>query len=64
MVDVAVPPKDDHVVSHIIHKVLRQQASAVTKRKLSSALPVAGIVLGVGFNLRMLSRVTDTAELC
>lgn len=54
---------DANVVGRIIHKVLKQQATVVTKRKLGSALPVAGIVLGVGFNLRMLSRVTDTAEL-
>lgn len=53
---------DQNVIGRILHKVLQQQAGRVTKQKLSNLVPVAGIVIGAGFNMRMLSRVTDAAD--
>ena len=53
---------NENVMTRILQKVLQQQAGRVTKQKLSNLVPVAGIVVGAGFNMRMLSRVTDTAD--
>lgn len=53
---------DRNVMGRILRKVLQQQADRVTRQKLSNLVPVAGIVIGAGMNMRMLSRVTDTAD--
>lgn len=53
---------DRNVVALIIKKALSQQAERVTKAKLASVVPLAGIALGAAFNARLLHRAIRVAD--
>ena len=53
---------DRNVVARLIKKVLEQRSARVTKAKLGSAVPVAGIGIGAAFNARLLSRTVKLAD--
>ena len=54
---------DENVMTQIIRRVFQRLTERMTKQKLAAAVPIAGIVIGAGINMRTLARVDDAADL-
>lgn len=54
---------DQNVITKIVRRVFEMLGQRLTKKKLAAAVPVAGIVIGAGINVRTLSTTADGADM-
>ena len=54
---------DKFAATQLIRRVFDQLAERLTKKKLASALPVLGILIGAGLNAQLVHKVADDADL-
>jgi hypothetical protein len=52
-----------NVFTHVVTRVYQRLGYRLTQRKLGQAVPVLGIVIGAGMNVRLLAEVVDSANL-
>jgi hypothetical protein len=54
---------DQNVVTKIVRRVFELLGQRLTKKKLAGAVPLAGILIGAGINVRTLSTTADAADM-
>jgi hypothetical protein len=54
---------NQHGAARIVAQVYKVLGMRITQQKLGQAIPIVGIVIGAGLNARLLTRITDAAEI-